>query len=113
MTKKTIKDTHQDDLDARYGIHELDRIQVASVKKTVDEVCKKLDLHSKDNATTDLVLNRKIDKLTGMVEPIVQSSKITAGVNERFALWARIILTIGGVITAIFMLIQLIFRLEK
>jgi len=113
MTKKTIKDTYQDDLDARYGIHELDRAQVAGVKSTVDEVCKKLDAHAADNAKTNDIINGKIDKLTQMIEPIIQSNKITAGVNERFALWARIIITIAGVVGAIFMLIQLIFRLEK
>jgi hypothetical protein len=112
-SEKNQPDTHQEDLDARYGIHELDRVQVAGVKKTVDEVCTKLDLHSIDNAKTNDIINAKIDRLTEMIEPIIQSSKINAGIQERFALWARIIITIAGVISAILVIVKLIFMLEK
>ena len=68
----------------------------------------------KDKAIAD-----KIDKLMPLVDliPIIETlaeeRKTNIAVNERFAYIARVVITIGGVIAAIFGIIQLIFRLER
>jgi hypothetical protein len=80
-----------------------------------DTLSKALEEHIADNKIQDI----KLDKLMCLVELIpaikemVEEKRTNLAVNERFARWARVLLTIGGVVGAVFMIIQVIFRLEK
>lgn len=85
----------------------------------INEIKDMIVNHAKDQLVTDVAVARKIEllmPLADLIEPlrqIVEQQKVTQGMNDRFAKWARIVLTIGGVIAAIYGIISLIFRLEK
>jgi len=114
MTKKTIKYTHQEDLDARYGIHELDRAQVASVKKTVDEVCKKLDAHIVNNDISEaanIIFREKWDILLPDLAIVVEEKKDQITFNRGAAKIARLIVVIASGIIAVLAAVVAISKL--
>lgn len=85
----------------------------------IQELKTQFEQHCEDRTAIDLSVNQKIDRLMPLVEliPILQeiaeTQKVNQAMNKRFSGIARIVLTIGGVITAIYAIISLIFRLEK
>ena len=87
--------------------------------KKLDEIAEILDKHIRDSCVVDRIREDKIDKLMPIVELIpalvilVEQAKVTAGMNERFAQWGRMFLTIGGVIGAMYAIAKLILRIGE
>lgn len=84
--------------------------------KEIEEIIKE---HIRESCENETSRDEKLDKLMPLVDLIpaiqqlVEDRKTSIAVNERFAYIARVILTIGGVIGAIFAIVQLIFKLGK
>jgi hypothetical protein len=85
----------------------------------IQELKEMITTHCEEQIVTDAAVYQKLEALMPLVEliPILQeiseNQKVNQAVNKRFAGIARTFVTIGGVITAIYVIISLIFRLEK
>ena len=74
--------------------------------------------HCSEQAVAELSYCEKIDKLMPLVDliPMLQElakdKEVNIAMDARFSKIARIIMTIAGIITAIYVIIQLIFKLK-
>jgi hypothetical protein len=93
---------------SRTEVHAEDTKQISSLRKSLEaHIC------DYDELKVQILALMPLADLILPLQEIVQDKKTSQAVDARFAKWARIILTIGGVIGAIFVIIQAIFRLEK
>jgi oligoribonuclease (3'-5' exoribonuclease) len=87
--------------------------------KKLDELAKSLERHIKESCVVDQVREEKIDKLMPladlipMLQQVIKERETNIAVNERFASIARIFLTIGGVIGAMYAIAKLILRIGE
>lgn len=110
---------HKEDQQERSDIDVSSQEQVNNLAQVVEAIDKKLDFHIHDNLATNKEFCDKLDKLMPLsdliapIERIVADKTISDGMEKRFTKWARMFLTIVGVISAMLVIVQLIFRLEK
>jgi hypothetical protein len=101
MTEKTRTSIHSEDADSFQVLQQ------------------SLTNHCNEQKITDALVAGKIDQLMPLAElipsiqEIVENQRANTVLNKKFAKWARISMTIGGFITALYVIIEFIFKIKE